>query len=200
MTTNDNPVARALTPLARLLALIAGYMLLGLTLAITGEVMLRTFFNFSLQGSDEFGGYTLAILAAFGFSYALLERAHTRVEILVERVPSRAQALLNLISNWCIALMGLFIAWRGWAALMESIEYGSLSGTPLMTPLWRPQAIWVGGLVFFAITATAIALHASVLAGRDYRLLNRFYGIKTLDEIIEEERVDIQEAQEAFQR
>jgi TRAP-type C4-dicarboxylate transport system permease small subunit len=200
MTTNDNPVARALMPLARLLALIAGYMLLGLTLVITAEVMLRTFFNFSLQGSDEFGGYTLAILAAFGFSYALLERAHTRVEILTERVPPGPQALLNLVSCWCIALMALFIAWRGWAALMESIEFGSLSGTPLMTPLWQPQVIWVGGLVFFAITATAIALHAAVLTARNYHLLNRFYGIKTLDEIIEEERVDIQEPQEAFER
>lgn len=187
--TPDNPVTRALTPIARLLALVAGYLLLGLALLITVEVLLRRFMNMSLQGGDEFGGYVLAILAAFGFSYALIERAHTRVEILIERVGPRLQSVLNLVSAWCIAILALFIAWRAYASLMESVEFRSLSGTPLMTPLWQPQSIWFVGLVFFAITAAAIAVHSTVLFMGDHRRLNRLYGIKTLDEIIEEEKV-----------
>ncbi len=198
MITNDNPLTRSLLPIARLMALIAGYMLLGLTLLITAEVVMRSAFNFSLQGSDEYGGYVLAILAAFGFSYALMERAHTRVEIIVERVGTGPQVILNLISCWCVALMAAFIAWRSWAALSESLEFGSLSGTPLMTPLWMPQLAWVAGLVVFGITATLIALHATLLAVKNRRQLNRFYGIKTLDEIIEEERVEIGNNSEAF--
>ncbi len=189
----ENPVSRALMPVAKGLSLVAGYLLLGLAILITAEILLRRFMNFSLQGGDEFGGYVLAILAAFGFSYALLERAHTRVEIVVERVSSRARALLNLVSSWCVALMAFFMAWRAYAALAESIEFNALSGTPLMTPLWQPQSIWVAGLVFFAITATAIALHSTVLIARDRARLNRFYGIKTLDEIIEEETVQTSE-------
>ena len=81
----ENRVAQALTPAARALALLAGYALLLLTLVITVEVLLRRFANISLQGSDELGGYTLAMIGAFGFSLAALERAHTRVEILTER-------------------------------------------------------------------------------------------------------------------
>lgn len=198
MTTNDNPLARSLMPVARLMALIAGYLVLGLSLLITLEVVLRTFFNFSLQGSDEYGGYALAILASFGFSYALLERAHTRVEIVVERVSTGMQAALNLFSCWCVALLAVFIAWRGNAALMESLEFGSLSGTPLMTPLWMPQLVWVVGLSFFAIVSSSIAVHATLLIVRNRRWLNRHYGIKTLEEIIEEERVELQGSPEAF--
>ena len=63
-----NLVSAALGPLARLFALIAGYAVLGLALLITAEVLLRKLFNVSLQGSAEFGGYTLATLAAFGFA------------------------------------------------------------------------------------------------------------------------------------
>ncbi|MDX6805952.1 TRAP transporter small permease [Terrihabitans rhizophilus] len=185
----DNPVLKTLTPIARLLALLAGYLLLGLAILVTAEILLRRFMNISLQGGDEFGGYVLAILAAFGFSYALIERAHTRVEILVERVGWRTQSLLNLVSSWCIAVMAAFMAWRAYATLDESLEFQSLSGTPLMTPLWQPQGIWFVGLLFFGVVATAIAVHSTLLILRDPRRLNRLYGIKTLDEIIEEETV-----------
>jgi TRAP-type C4-dicarboxylate transport system permease small subunit len=198
MTTNDNPLTRPLLPIARLMALVAGYMLLGLTILITVEVVLRSALSLSLQGSDEYGGYVLAVLAAFGFSYALLERAHTRVEIIIERIGTGPQAALNLFSCWCVALMAVFIGWRSWAALSESLEFGSLSGTPLMTPLWMPQLAWVAGLIVFAITAALSAVHATLLVLKNRRDLNRFYGIKTLDEIIEEERVETTDNPEAF--
>lgn len=185
---DENPVSRALMPAARLMALVAGYCLLGLAFLVTAEILLRRFMNVSLQGGDEFGGYTLAVVATFGFAYALLERAHTRVEILIERLRGGPQAWLNLVAVWCIALMAAFMAWRSVATLMESLEYRSLSGTPLMTPLWQPQAAWVAGLLFFALVAAAVAIHATVLAIRDRRRLNDFYGMKTLSEIIREER------------
>jgi len=187
VSVNENPLARRLLPVARLAALVAGYAVLGISLMITLEVLLRNVFNVSLQGADEYGGYTLAVVAAFGFSFALLERAHTRVKILLERVGTNSQAMLNLFACWCVALMAIFFVWRGFGAMMESIEYKSLSGTPLMTPLWRPQLVWVCGLAFFAVCSTCVALHASVLMLRDRARLNAFYGCKSLDDIIEEE-------------
>ena len=111
--TQANPVARALLPAARALSLIAGYLLLGLALLVTAEILLRRFMNFSLQGGDEFGGYVLAILAAFGFSYALLERFRIRAsKFLLERVGTGARSILNLISAWCVTVMACFMAWR----------------------------------------------------------------------------------------
>ncbi|ABL72683.1 TRAP transporter small permease subunit [Paracoccus denitrificans] len=198
--TSDNPVTQAATPLARSFALIAGYMLLGVALFVTAEILARRFFNISLQGGDELGGYMLAILAAFGFSYALIERAHTRVEILIERVGPRIQAVLNIFSAWCIALMAVFMAWRAWATLMESVEYRSLSGTPLMTPLWQPQSLWFAGLLLFAGVALAAAVHATLLMLHDQHRLNRFYGVKTLEEVIEEETLTSESGMESAAR
>jgi TRAP-type C4-dicarboxylate transport system permease small subunit len=195
---SESPVSRTLMPVARSLALLAGYSLLGLSLLITAEILLRRFLNFSLQGGDEFGGYVLAIIAAFGFAYTLLERAHTRVEIIVERVSPGAQAWLNVISSWCIAGMGVFLAWRSCATLLESIEFKSLSGTPMMTPLWQPQSLWVLGLLYFALASTAVAIHSTVLLFSSSRRLNALYGIKTLNEIIEEETASALEPREAL--
>lgn len=184
----DNPVQRALLPVVRFLALIAGYGLLALSLLIFAEIMLRRFANHSMQGSDEIGGYVLAITAALGFSYTLLERAHTRVEILVERLGPNGAAFMNFLACFGTMLMALFMAWRGFAALGESIRYQSLSGTPLMTPLWQPQSVWVIGLLFFAIVASVVAIHAGWLLMQDRARLNRYYGLKTLEEIIKEEQ------------
>ncbi len=181
-----NPVETCLGPLARLVALVAGYGVLALSLLITAEVLLRRFLNLSLQGGDEFGGYVLATLAAFGFAYALLERSHTRVEIVLERLPAAARRCLNLLSALSLAAMAVFFAWRGWTTLAESIEYRSLSGTPMMTPLWQPQAVWVAGLAFFALVAVASAVHAAVLFFSRSPNLARWYGIKTLGEELHE--------------
>ena len=189
--SGENRIAQAMTPVARFLALVAGYALLLLTLTITAEVLLRRFANISLQGSDELGGYTLAMIGAFGFSLAALERAHTRVEILTEHAGPGTGSVLNLLATLGTMLMALFMAWQGWVALMESVEFRSLSGTPLMTPLWMPQGVWVFGLAVFALVSTALFLHAAILFLRDRDRLNRFYGPKSLDDLIHEEQAGV---------
>ena len=188
-----NLVSAALGPLARLFALIAGYAVLGLALLITAEVLLRKLFNVSLQGSAEFGGYTLATLAAFGFAYTWLDRSHTRVEILLERLPRSVRRVLDLVSVLSVTGMAVFMAWRGWSAMSESAAYGSLSGTPLMTPLWQPQAVWVLGLVFFALVAAATAVHALVLFATGSPGLAQAYGAKSLGEELKEHTAQLSE-------
>ena len=188
-----NPVSAYLGPLARLFALVAGYAVLGLSLLITTEVFLRKMFNVSLQGSAEFGGYTLATLAAFGFAYTWLDRSHTRVEILLERLPRGVRRVLDLISVLSITAMAVFMAWRGWAAMADSVAYGSLSGTPLMTPLWQPQAVWVLGLIFFALVAAATAVHALVLFVTGAPGLAEAYGAKSLGEELKEHAAQLNE-------
>lgn len=182
-----NPVQTIFGPLARYMALAAGYGVLGLSILITCEVLMRRFFNVSLQGGDEFGGYVLAVLAAFGFAHTWLERAHTRVEILLERSRGTLRSILDVLAVLSITAMAVFMAWRAWTTLLESLEYGSLSGTPMMTPLWQPQALWVAGLSVFALVTVATAIHAVLLLIRGSSLLSQFYGAKTVDEELREQ-------------
>jgi len=193
---NRNPVERWCAPVVRVFSLVAGYAVLAITLVIGLEILLRRLFGVSLQGADEYGGYMLATLTAVGAAYALLERGHTRIEILVERMPPGVRAVLNGVSALCMAAMATFLAWRATVAMLESLEYGSLSGTPLMTPLWMPQAVWVAGMVLFAAVAVLTALHCVRLAFGDWRAINRWYGIRTLNEEIEEVRAEQHEGRE----
>lgn len=186
-----SPLERWCGPAVRIFSLFAGYAVLAVTLMIGAEILLRRLFGVSLQGADEYGGYMLATLTAVGAAYALIERAHTRIEIVVERLPACARAALNTVSVLFIAGMASFMAWRALQAMLESFEYQSLSGTPLMTPLWIPQALWASGMALFAVVAVIAALHCLRLAAGDWRQINRWYGIRTMHEEIEEVKGEV---------
>ncbi|UYG07007.1 TRAP transporter small permease subunit [Halomonas sp. M4R1S46] len=172
-------------------AVAAGYGALGLSLLITFEVIARKLFNFSLQGVDEIGGYVLAIGVSFSFAYALLHRAHTRVDVLMSRLPGPVQAPLNAAAMLLLAGFSLFMLWRAVETLHETLEFGSLASTPLQTPLWIPQSLWVLGLGVFAVLTSLLALHATgqLVTGR-FRALNRDYGPRSARDELDEARHD----------
>ena len=192
-----NPVANAFEPAARFIAVAGGYWLMLIAVATCVEVIGRKLFSFSLLGVDEVGGYTLAILAALGFSYALVDRAHTRIDFLIGRLPASVKAGANVLAMVTLAAMAIFAVWRAIDVLKESIEFQSRASTPLQTPLWIPQTFWLAGLAFFALVATALAVHASVLVVRDRGRLNTFYGPPSLEEEIEKEVGTLRERQDS---
>ena len=190
---NENPLERIAGPVVRLAALVGGYAILGVAVFVSLEVVLRRAVGISLQGADEFGGYALAGAAAFGFAYTLMQRGHTRIELVLERLPRRAAGMFDVLAMVTVAAMAVFLAWRGWAVMGESIEFRSLSGTPSQTPLWKPQAVWVAGLCLFALYAVLAALHALWLAASGSPDLQRWYGAKSLEEEILEERQSLEQ-------
>lgn len=182
---------RAANRLAHGAAIAAGYAAMGLSFLITFEVIARKFFSFSLQGVDELGGYVLALGVAFSFAYALLHRAHTRVDVLLALLPAPLRAPLNVLAALMLAAFAAFMLWRGVETLLETLEFDSHASTPLQTPLWIPQGLWVLGLGVFAILAALLAMRAVTLlfSGRVERL-NREFGPRSTDDELDEARHD----------
>ena len=178
---------RLLAWVCRTAAIACGWGLLLLSLLTCVEIVGRKLFGFTLHGIDEIGGYAFAVVTAFGFSLTLLRRAHTRVDLVLARLPARAQALLNVLAVVAIAGFAIFIAARAWAVVEESLEFRSVSNSPLQVPMWLPQGAWFTGLVLFAATAIVLAVHAVVLWIRDARAVNARYGPPTVLEEIEGE-------------
>ncbi len=184
---DPNPLARWLEPPARLLVILGGWWLLLLSLATCAEVLARKLLGFSFQGIDEIGAYTLAVFSALSFALALVTKSHTRVDFLLGRMPGVLRALLNAVAYLTLAGLALFALWRGWHVLEESLEFGSRANSPLGTPLWIPQALWLLGLGAFLAVALPMALHALWLLLTDRARLNRLYGPMTLEEEVEAE-------------
>jgi TRAP-type C4-dicarboxylate transport system permease small subunit len=183
----ENPITRIVEPIARLIAVLCGYGILLLSIAVTVEIVGRKLFAFSLQGVDDIGGYVLAITAAIGASYTMALRGHVRVDVFLVRMPNGLQRVLNTLAMVTLAGFAVFAVWRGSVVLMESIEFQSIATNPLQTPLWQPQSAWLLGLGLFAFIAVAYAVHAIWLLIRGRPELNLYYGPKSTQDELEAE-------------
>lgn len=170
----------------RLIGILGGYACLGLSFLIVAEILLRKLANFSLQGVDEIGGYVVAITGTFGMALAAVERAHTRIDVLLLRLPRQVQAALNLLSYVGLGLGAAFMAYMGWRTLSDSLLFGSVSSSPLQTPLWLPQSLWVAGLVVFGLSALWTAIRGLYALRGGLDAADRVLAPPTIAEEIEE--------------
>lgn len=183
----NNPISRVVEPVARFAAILCGYAVLLLSIAVSIEIVGRKLFGFTFQGTDDMGGYVLAIVSVVGASYTMAMRGHTRVDVFLVRMPAAWQRALNTIAMITIAGFATFAAWRGLSVLEESIEFQSVASNPLQTPLWAPQGLWFIGLALFAVISIAYAVHAALLLVRGAPELNRLYGPASAQDELEAE-------------
>ena len=67
--------------LAAALAFLCGVCLLLLALLITWDIVARKAFGLSVQGTDELGGYVLALIGSLGMTNVLLRSEFTRIDL-----------------------------------------------------------------------------------------------------------------------
>ncbi|MFK0096362.1 TRAP transporter small permease subunit [Pseudomonas sp. NPDC090592] len=177
-----------ITAIAKASTWVGGFALLGCALLIGVDLILRKTLGISMGGADEIAGYVLAITSAWAFPVTLLKRSHIRVDILYARLGLKPRVALDLFALACMAVLVGALAFHAWSVLWDSIEYRSVSNTPLQVPQWIPQAIWFAGYVFFALTLLSLALVSlgHLLRGR-WGAVSALIGINTVEQDIEEE-------------
>lgn len=81
------------------------------------DVIGRYVFNRPILGAVELIEFMMAIVVAFCIAYCAVMKGHVRVELVVERLPQRAQAIIDSITS--LLGFGLFslIAWRSFVHL-----------------------------------------------------------------------------------
>lgn len=164
-------------------AIACGWALLGLCFLTGYDIIARRLLGHSVQGVDEIGGYVLAITAAVGFAAALLHRLHTRIDLFLGLLPPGLRATVNTIAAIALAGFAVFMSEKAVGTLLETLEFGAHASTPLQTPLWIPQSLWLGGIILFAAIACITAAHAVWLLIRGhFNELNLRYGPPSIDE------------------
>lgn len=152
------------------------------------DVLVRKFFSISIQGSDELSGYVLAFVSAWGFTYALLRKAHIRIEILYMKMSEKTQRFLDLLSMASLASFIWLFTLFAFQVLSTSIKRHSLANTPLQTPLWIPQTLWFLGMLFFSIVVFVYFLFPLIwYFQKKYVAIGDLIGCPLLEENIKEE-------------
>ncbi|MCS4063614.1 TRAP transporter small permease subunit [Pseudomonas putida] len=187
MNTTRSGLA-AITAIAKASTWVGGFALLGCALLIGIDLILRKTLGISMGGADEIAGYILAVTSAWAFPVTLLKRSHIRVDILYARLGLTPRVALDLFALACMAVLVSTLAFHAWNVLQDSIDYRSVSNTPLQVPQWIPQSIWFAGYLFFALTLLSLALVSlgHLLRGR-WGAVSALIGINTVEQEIEEE-------------
>ena len=123
------------------------------------EMIARSAFGWSLQVTNELGGYALVAITFLGLASGQTEHAFHRVHLLDTRLSPAGRAGLRLAFDLATVVVSavLFVefvgfAWITWAS-------GDVAATSLLTPLWIPRlAMPIGTL---ALTITLLRTVAS---------------------------------------
>jgi len=178
--------------LETILANLFGIIFLILSVVVTVETLARKIFNFSLQGADELGGYSLAVGSVLAFTLVLLGRNHIRVDVFHEKFPRAVRAAMNWLSIVLLAALAVTLVTICSKVLLETVEFGSTAQTPWSTPLIYPQSLWYAGLVMFMLAALVLAGRATwLLFTRQIDELNVEFHPKSAKEELKEELEDL---------
>lgn len=169
--------------LSRYAIWVGGALVLASAFLVSIDVLLRKLFLISLGGADELSGYAFAIGTTWALAFTLLRRANVRVDALYIHLPRVLCAILDVAA---LLVLGLFIAlltWQAWAVLDTSLAFDARATTPLATPLWMPQVLWLIGFCLFVFTLVPLLLRALfALLGGDLATVRSLAGARTIEE------------------
>lgn len=184
--STSNVVFRAIDRIASLLALTAGAAVFILAGLITFDIVARRFFGVSVQGTDELGGYALAMVGSLGMAHVLSRREFTRIDLFFRFMPIILQRLLHVAAYVALAGVVVFFCWHAWLTLSDTLLFQSRANTPLQTPLWIPQGLWTFGMGFFALNAVLHAARAVLLLLIAPERVEREYGGVSIEDEVQQ--------------
>jgi len=145
------------------MGLIAGWSFILVALYICFDVLSRRFLGFSSQATPEVTGYLLAFGTSWGMAYALLEKSHIRVDVLVSRMNLQLRVIAHCLAAIFLVGFSVLLSLRAWKVVTESIAFDARDTTPLAIPLVYPQAAWAIGISVLAVVSIGIAIQALFL-------------------------------------
>jgi len=113
------------------------------------DVVLRAF-DRPIPGTYELVGYFGVVIVAFALAWTSVERGHIAVELLVDRLPRRAQALIEGAGSIVATALFSSLAWQSQVYARDLMESGDVSLT-LGIPTWPFVIVLTFGCVMMAI-------------------------------------------------
>lgn len=160
---------RIIEPIARYLAYFGGIILAALAVMTVVSVTGRALISIGL--SPVKGDFELVEMgtgiAVFSFlPWCQLNRGHVTVDIVVQALSRRAQAIFTLIGDVLMSAIAFVIIWRLWLGFGDKFPYGSeaLRNAFSMGPKpWSAETTWILGLpvwwgYFFSLFGAAFFL------------------------------------------
>ena len=165
-----------------------GALLLAAAFLVSFDVLARKILGVTMGGADELSGYAFAIGTTWALAFTMLHRANVRVDALYSLLPARVCAVLDVIALVALGAFVSLLTWHSALVLETSVAFAARATTPLQTPLWIPQSLWVAGFVLFLLTLVPLLLRATLaLFAGDLATVRSLAGARSVAEDAAEE-------------
>jgi TRAP-type C4-dicarboxylate transport system permease small subunit len=127
--------------LVKACAVAAGLFMAFMTVAISVEVALRSFFSMTMEFTDEYSGYLVLATCALGVAYTRERNALLTVDFVVKNLSPSARAkaeIINGVASLAFCLTIFYYITNFW---LQTIERKLTAATMQHTPLWIPQIL-----------------------------------------------------------
>lgn len=174
---------------------LGGALILLSAIIVTFDVIARRLFSFSIAGADEISGYLFAIATAAALSSTLLRLGNIRIDAAYQNFPRWMRIGADFLA--IIVLTGFLALVTRMSSIMviDSYTNWSRSITPLQTPLFIPQVIWLSFMMFAVFSGVIVILTAlEALMKRDFPRIAKLIGVLTLDDEIAAESSHLKDA------
>jgi TRAP-type C4-dicarboxylate transport system permease small subunit len=138
--------------------MVSGLGVLAMGLILAYEVVSRYFFNAPTIWAQETGTYLYMWTMLAAASYTLQEGKHVHVDLVLERLPTRARHLTEAATSLIGALFCAIVSIQAYQMIAATVRFGKLSATPLRVPLWIPQSALLMGFVLLTFQFAFLAV------------------------------------------
>lgn len=123
-------------------ALLIFYLMLVATMTI--EVIRREVFSYSSIWGEEVVRYCFIYLCWIGAAAAVRERAHIRIDVILNYLPPRGKALIYIFGDLVMLALALLALWLSVETVQVSWTYGSVSHGLRVSMVWFLMAVPIG--------------------------------------------------------
>ena len=120
----------------------AGLCALAMTIFVTLDVFLRYVFNAPTIWANEASSYLLLLMVFMGSAYALREKAHIRIDVVVTRLPRQVQDWLQVFSSITFLIFTGVLCYFTLSIFLDTVRFAETSRSLWDIPL-APWQVWL---------------------------------------------------------
>ena len=139
-----------------------------MTLLISAQIAAR-FMGVVIPSSEDFAGWLLSATIFFGLAYTFHEGGHIRVTMLLVRLGEAKRRYLEFFNLVTGLFISGYLAFYTFHTVYESYDFGDVTDTYLVVPLWMVQMPMAIGSLFLFIAM--VDSFAEMLTGKTPRYI-----------------------------
>jgi len=111
------------------------------------EVVRRSLLSYSSIWAEEVARYAFIYIAWIGASSAIKERAHIRIDVILNLLSQRMKSIVFIFGDIITLILAVLAIWMSMESVLNSIHFGSVTHGLRISQAWFLAAVPLGFLM-----------------------------------------------------